>query len=202
MARTHPPTLVTLARAALRQDGLAPRGMRIVVAVSGGPDSMALVHVLALLRSRFGFGLFAHGVDHGLRRESAAELDSCGDLRAVAGRALLPHLPRGGRRRQLASARSHGTLGRPASRRRPRRRRPNRHRSPCRRPRRNHAHPGAAWHGSPRPRGASSTRRRPHPAVSPCPAHRHRRPCVPSRPSLCHRPLEPRPAFPANAGAP
>src|SRR5450631_3487060 len=75
MARTHPPTLVTLARAALRQDGLAPRGMRIVVAVSGGPDSMALVHVLALLRSRFGFGLFAHGVDHGLRRESAAELD-------------------------------------------------------------------------------------------------------------------------------
>jgi tRNA(Ile)-lysidine synthase len=45
------------------------------VAVSGGPDSMALLHVLGLLRRELAFGLFAHGVDHGLRNEAAAELD-------------------------------------------------------------------------------------------------------------------------------
>lgn len=84
MARTHPPTLITLVRAALRDHRLIPRGTRVLVAVSGGPDSMALVHVLAGLRSAGGFGLFAHGVDHGLRLEAGAELDGaaafCGEL--------------------------------------------------------------------------------------------------------------------------
>ncbi len=47
----------------------------MLVAVSGGPDSMALLHVLGLLRREVAFGLFAHGVDHGLRSEAAAELD-------------------------------------------------------------------------------------------------------------------------------
>jgi len=75
MPRTHPPTLITLARAALREHALAPRGSRVLVAVSGGPDSMALLHVLAGLRSRLAFGLFAHGIDHGLRPDAAAELD-------------------------------------------------------------------------------------------------------------------------------
>jgi tRNA(Ile)-lysidine synthase len=46
-----------------------------VVAVSGGPDSMALLHTLALLRPQAGHELFAHGVDHGLRETAAAELD-------------------------------------------------------------------------------------------------------------------------------
>lgn len=75
MARTHPPTLITLVRAALREHPLIPRGSSVLVAVSGGPDSTALLHVLALLRGRRGFGLFSHGVDHGLRAEATAELD-------------------------------------------------------------------------------------------------------------------------------
>jgi tRNA(Ile)-lysidine synthase len=54
---------------------LVPRGSTLLVAVSGGPDSMALLHVLAILRERLAFGLFAHGVDHGLRAEASAELD-------------------------------------------------------------------------------------------------------------------------------
>lgn len=75
MPRSHPPTLITLVRAALREHPLVPRGAKVLVAVSGGPDSMALLHVLALLRRRLAFGLFAHGVDHGLRPEAAAELE-------------------------------------------------------------------------------------------------------------------------------
>lgn len=75
MPRTHPPTLITLVRAALRDHDLIPRGALVLVAVSGGPDSMALLHVLALLRHKLAFGLFAHGVDHGLREAATAELD-------------------------------------------------------------------------------------------------------------------------------
>lgn len=80
MPRTHPPTLITLARAALREHALVPRASRVLVAVSGGPDSIALLHVLSHLRARLAFGLFAHGVDHGLRPTAAAELDTAADL--------------------------------------------------------------------------------------------------------------------------
>jgi tRNA(Ile)-lysidine synthase len=75
MPRSHPPTLITLVRSAVASHAMAPRGTTLLVAVSGGADSMALVHVLAGLRRRGAFGLFAHGVDHGLRPEAAAELD-------------------------------------------------------------------------------------------------------------------------------
>jgi tRNA(Ile)-lysidine synthase len=80
MPRTHPPTLITLVLAAFRDENLAPRGARVLAAISGGPDSMALLHVLSLVRGRLAFGLFAHGVDHGLRPEASAELDSAEDL--------------------------------------------------------------------------------------------------------------------------
>jgi tRNA(Ile)-lysidine synthase len=59
----------------MRDNALVPRGAVVLAAVSGGPDSIAMLHVLALLRSRLAFGLFAHGVDHGLRPEASAELD-------------------------------------------------------------------------------------------------------------------------------
>jgi tRNA(Ile)-lysidine synthase len=75
MPRSHPPTLITRVRSALREHALLPRGTTVLVAVSGGPDSMGLLHVLAGLRHRGAFGVFAHGVDHGLRAEAAAELD-------------------------------------------------------------------------------------------------------------------------------
>jgi tRNA(Ile)-lysidine synthase len=75
LPRSHPPTLITLVRGTVRDHGLIARGATALVAVSGGADSMALLHVLGLLRSKLAFGLFAHGVDHGLRAEAAAELD-------------------------------------------------------------------------------------------------------------------------------
>jgi tRNA(Ile)-lysidine synthase len=75
MPRSHPPALLALTSRTIREECLIGRGDTVLVAVSGGPDSMALLHVLALLRARLGHALIAHGVDHGLRAEAAAELD-------------------------------------------------------------------------------------------------------------------------------
>jgi tRNA(Ile)-lysidine synthase len=75
MPRTHPPTLLTIARRTITEERLFARGDVVLVAVSGGADSMALMHVLARLRAVLGHALVAHGVDHGLRAEASAELD-------------------------------------------------------------------------------------------------------------------------------
>lgn len=75
MARSHPPTLITLVSRTLREECGVARGARILLALSGGGDSMALLHVLAGLAKKQGFSLFAHGVDHGLRAEASGELD-------------------------------------------------------------------------------------------------------------------------------
>lgn len=73
--RTHPPTLLKLAERTMRDEVRLPRGARVLVATSGGPDSMALLDVLAALRAPLHFALLAHGVDHRLRAEAAGELD-------------------------------------------------------------------------------------------------------------------------------
>jgi tRNA(Ile)-lysidine synthase len=75
MARSHPPTLLTLAGRTLEEECGVARGECILVAVSGGPDSMALLHVLARLAPKHGFSVTAHGVNHGLRPEASAELE-------------------------------------------------------------------------------------------------------------------------------
>ena len=48
-----------------------PRAFGVVVAVSGGADSMALLHALAALREEKGLSLLAAHVHHGLRGEQA-----------------------------------------------------------------------------------------------------------------------------------
>ena len=45
------------------------QGGRVIIAVSGGPDSMALLHLLAEVQKRFELELTAVWVDHGLRPE-------------------------------------------------------------------------------------------------------------------------------------
>jgi tRNA(Ile)-lysidine synthase len=76
MARSsHPPTLLTLAKRALTTEIELPKNARILVATSGGPDSMALLDVLAKLREELDISIVAHGVDHGLRPDASAELD-------------------------------------------------------------------------------------------------------------------------------
>lgn len=58
-------------REALR-GGLVAGHEAIVVGVSGGPDSMALLHVLRRLAPEFGLRLHVVHVDHGLHRRAAA----------------------------------------------------------------------------------------------------------------------------------
>jgi len=85
LARSHPPTLTTTVSRTLREECGVGRGARILLALSGGGDSMALLHVLALLAQKQGFSLFAHGVDHGLRAEASAELDRAQTLCTALG---------------------------------------------------------------------------------------------------------------------
>nr|WP_255654977.1 tRNA lysidine(34) synthetase TilS [Cohnella sp. REN36] len=61
-------------RALFRREGWLRPGERVVAAVSGGPDSMALLHLLRALSDEFGIGLAAAHVNHRFRgTESDAE---------------------------------------------------------------------------------------------------------------------------------
>jgi tRNA(Ile)-lysidine synthase len=56
---------------AIRREELLAPGEHCVVAVSGGPDSMALLHALAQLAPSLGISLVVAHVDHGLRPSEA-----------------------------------------------------------------------------------------------------------------------------------
>lgn len=66
------PSLRTVTRRALDEAGA--RQCRVVLAVSGGSDSTALLDVMARLAGDYRLELHAHGVDHGLRAAAADEL--------------------------------------------------------------------------------------------------------------------------------
>ncbi|MBP7518285.1 MAG: tRNA lysidine(34) synthetase TilS [Desulfobulbus sp.] len=72
-----------LRRTLLAQPLLDP-GSRVLVGVSGGADSMALVHLLAALRQEFRLTLVAAYVDHGLRPEETPAERAC--VQAAADR--------------------------------------------------------------------------------------------------------------------
>lgn len=56
------------------------RGRRILIALSGGADSVALAAMLAEARSALGLELFAAHMDHAIRPESAGDAAFCRDL--------------------------------------------------------------------------------------------------------------------------
>jgi tRNA(Ile)-lysidine synthase len=57
----------------IHDHALLERGDRVLAAVSGGPDSTALLHALVTLAPRLGISISAACVDHGLRPEAADE---------------------------------------------------------------------------------------------------------------------------------
>ncbi len=59
-------------RALCLEYGMLPRGGRVLLALSGGRDSMALLHALLALQEPFGFTLCAAHYNHRLRGEEAA----------------------------------------------------------------------------------------------------------------------------------
>ena len=67
---------------------LLSRGDRVLVAVSGGPDSVALLHLLIELREEFQLDLEVAHLQHGIRGEEARE-----DARFVAALADQLGLP-------------------------------------------------------------------------------------------------------------
>lgn len=79
--------LLARARRTLRERRLVRRGDRVLVAVSGGPDSVAMLDVLARLAPEFELALEVASVDHGIRPEAAAEVELA---RAHASRLALP----------------------------------------------------------------------------------------------------------------
>lgn len=57
----------------IAEHNLLSRGDLVIVAVSGGPDSVALLHVLERLSSEMGFSLHVAHLNHGLRAEAGEE---------------------------------------------------------------------------------------------------------------------------------
>ena len=70
---------------ALAAAGRPRAGQTVVVGLSGGADSVALLDVVAQLAARRGFRVVAAHLDHGLRASSAADAAFCRDLCARLG---------------------------------------------------------------------------------------------------------------------
>ena len=73
-------------RRALRASpDLLPRGSSVLIAFSGGPDSLALLHLLCAIRESRGLRLTAAHFDHGLRSGSANRAGQAAELCRQAG---------------------------------------------------------------------------------------------------------------------
>ncbi len=68
-------SLFARVRQTIATRGLLTRGMRVLAACSGGPDSAAMLGALSQLAPELGFALEAASVDHGLRAEAKLDLE-------------------------------------------------------------------------------------------------------------------------------
>jgi tRNA(Ile)-lysidine synthase len=72
-------------RHTIKKYGLVKRGERIVVAVSGGPDSVTLLYLLFGLKDELGLHLYVAHLDHMLRPHSARDAEFVKSLAAKLG---------------------------------------------------------------------------------------------------------------------
>lgn len=95
-------SLPTLVLATIRRHRLIEPGQRVLVAVSGGPDSLTLLHVLDELREILEIELTVAHLEHGLRGEESVE-DAGWVERTAAGMGI-PFVMERVRLAELASA--------------------------------------------------------------------------------------------------
>lgn len=78
--------MLTAVRRFIDRHRLLAAGDRVLAACSGGPDSLALVHVLAALAGEYGYTLAVAHVNHGMRgAEAEADAAFVGEFCAVRG---------------------------------------------------------------------------------------------------------------------
>jgi tRNA(Ile)-lysidine synthase len=90
--------IVSRVRQTIRRRGLLEGGERVIVACSGGPDSVAMAHVLSRLAEPLRLSLTIAVVDHGLRdvAEEVALVRRLAEQLAVPCRVLSVHVPASG----------------------------------------------------------------------------------------------------------
>ena len=64
----------------ITEHSLIKKGDRVLLALSGGPDSVCLFHLLRVLQTRLKFSVFAGHFDHGLRPLSEKDSVFCEEL--------------------------------------------------------------------------------------------------------------------------
>jgi tRNA(Ile)-lysidine synthase len=77
--------LIAGVEATNRRHKLFASGEKILVALSGGPDSVALFHLLNFLKPKYNLALAAAHVNHGLRREAREDQKFCRLLCRIHG---------------------------------------------------------------------------------------------------------------------
>lgn len=109
MGRLDCEMLLARVRRTIRARRLVERHDRVLVAVSGGPDSTAMLDVLARLRRELDLDLVAASVHHGLREEADSEIALAGEQASRLGipfHVLRVHVePRGSLQARARSAR-------------------------------------------------------------------------------------------------
>lgn len=75
-------------RKTILDHGLIEKGDQVILGLSGGPDSLCLLHILADLQRPLGFKLTALHVNHLMRGEAAAE-----DVNWLSGHCRAMHVP-------------------------------------------------------------------------------------------------------------
>jgi len=78
-------TIVEKAKRTIERHKMLLRGDTLLVGVSGGPDSIALLYLLMDIRDECGFALRVAHLNHGFRKEAAGEAEFVGKVAASLG---------------------------------------------------------------------------------------------------------------------
>ena len=72
--------IISKIESTIKRHGLIETGDQVLIALSGGPDSVALFHLLMLIAGKYNLEITAAHVDHKLRADSAIDRKFCREL--------------------------------------------------------------------------------------------------------------------------